>query len=272
MQLEVLLSSRGKGLVEYVRRNRSVLNRDAVYHTIILQGGSLNEHHVCQGNASHVRLYRQDGYGLAKSRNLAMTLAHGDVCLFTDDDVEFLPDFEKKVCEAFEQHTDADIITFQALDAQLKKYRPYEKYGKWHSVRSVFGVSSIEIAFRKDRIQRKGLKFDENFGLGTEFPSAEENIFLIDALYAGCKIAYWPEPIVIHHGKSYGESLLEEVVMRGKGALFSRFYGRRAFLPIIAFGFKKYPIYRRSMTLWAALKSLRAGQRLYQNHIISPSK
>jgi hypothetical protein len=125
-------------------------------------------------------------------------------------------------------------------------------------------VLSIEIAFRRKSVQGRGLQFDECFGLGAEFPTAEENIFLIDALNGGSKIAYWPEPIVMHHGRNYDEIILDKAVMIGKGAFFSRLFGRQALLWAIAFALKKYPVYRGSMTMWSAFKYLREGQRLYQ--------
>ena len=76
----------------------------------------------------------------------------------------------------------------------LKQYPEAERQFK--EVPTDYDVSTIEMVFRREKVQNQ-LLFDERFGLGTKFLTCgEEEIWLIDALRAGLKIKYFPERIV----------------------------------------------------------------------------
>ena len=101
-------------------------------------------------------------------------------------------------------------------------------------------VSSLEIAFRRSSLRSVELCFDERFGLGAEFPTGEENIFLIDALHKGLKILYLPIPIVIHPEYHSGGDFHNHNLIMARGAMFCRMFARASWLVALAFAFKKY--------------------------------
>lgn len=163
--------------------------------------------------------------GLSRSRNLALDRARGDLLVFADDDVRFLPSASHTVRLAFARVPDAAILTFQFLDATTGRLaKDYRAGPARHTGRTISGVSSIEIAVRRSAIG--ALRFDTRFGLGSALPSGEEAIFLADALRRGLHVGYWPEPICTHPGmgSGYGDWTRDYAMV--KGAVARRIYPR----------------------------------------------
>lgn len=179
--------------------------------------------------------------GLARSRNRAIDMATGDICLISDDDVEYLPEIVSVIQSAFDQNPDADIITFQIEAPDGQSFRPYREGPFWHNKRSVMSVCSVEIAFRRKAILASHLKFDERFGLGACFPTGEEIIFLCDAIDKGLKILSYPSFIVTHPLETSGARLRNNPqLIEAKGAMFSRIFGIYSFFISFLFAQRKY--------------------------------
>ena len=184
--------------------------------------------------------------GLSKSRNKAIEKSDAEICLISDDDVQYKNDIENIILRSFLNNKDADIITFQIETPDGKKYKNYKKESFWHTKKTLMSVSSIEIAFRRESIINNNIKFDENFGLGTSFPTGEEIIFLTDALKKGLKILYIPIPIVIHPLESSGKDYDNEILIKAKGAMFYRIFGNLGYIVSVIFAFKKYKLSKYS--------------------------
>ena len=101
-------------------------------------------------------------------------------------------------------------------------------------------VASVEIALRRSSIEESRLRFDEHFGLGAEFPTGEENIFLADALDKGLKLLYMPIPIVMHPPESSGQDYDNIKLVQAKGAMFERIFGLKGHAVSFLFALKKY--------------------------------
>jgi len=187
-----------------------------------------------------VRVFDYAETGLSRSRNRALSHAGADIAVIADDDVRHPPAAPARVAAAFAANPQADIITFQAQTPGGAPFKKYPTRARRHTVRSVMRVSSWEIALRPAAIRAAGLRFDERFGLGAEFPTGEENIFLVDALRRGLHVRYQPQVIAVHPAASSGADLSTAAAVRAKGAAFRRMFGA-AFLPLaLAFAVKKY--------------------------------
>lgn len=179
-------------------------------------------------------------FGLSKSRNLAINNCSGAYCLISDDDVVF-KDNVGHIIQSWFEKTNADILTFQIETPDGGQFKPYPQQAFKHTLRSLFRVSSIEIAFRRQSVQAAGLSFDERFGLGATFPTGEEVIFLTDAYRAGLNIHYVPVPIVIHPVESSGSALFHnDALLMAKGAMFVRALGLKGLLACVMFARAKY--------------------------------
>jgi glycosyltransferase involved in cell wall biosynthesis len=167
--------------------------------------------------------------GLAKSRNLAIENAKETICLLADDDVKYLPDLDDKIISAFKKYPEADIITFQLVDEFGRFFKPYEDIVV-HDKRTIRTVNSVVIAFRKENILKSSVRFNEVFGLGGEFQTADEYIFLRDALKAKLKIYFEPVVILEHPYESSGRPAGSDRLVYARSALFYKYSGILGYL------------------------------------------
>lgn len=187
----------------------------------------------------NMRMISCNALGISKSRNKALENATGDICIICDDDVVYEDDLINIVKECFESDETADIITFKIKTPEGDDFKNYRNEEFYHNKRSILKTSSIEIAFRLDSLKKKGIKFDESFGLGANYVSGEENIFLMDSINNGLKIKYIPKVIGKHPKESSGY-VLDEKGIYSKGALFYRLFGLKCLYLNLAFVLKKY--------------------------------
>lgn len=146
------------------------------------------------------------GKGLTKSRNNAISLASGDVCLIADDDVRYTSEFLNTIIQTFhERNPDVALFKIKTKEGEgdYKNY-PTEEYKL--NLNNLHSPSSIEIAFKTEKI--KGIVFfDERFGLGSFLNGGGELYFIRDAIEKGLKVWYFPESVVIHPKESTIKSL-----------------------------------------------------------------
>lgn len=148
------------------------------------------------------------GKGLSRNRNNALQLADGDIALIADDDVRYMPDSFKVIEDVFKNDPNLDVACFKIKtndnEPEYKNY-PNETYslnkGKKHY------ISSIEIAFRVNRIKEEEIVFDERFGLGSDiFQSGEESVFINDCVERNLNVKFFPTYIVSHPYESSTKS------------------------------------------------------------------
>lgn len=158
--------------------------------------------------------------GVSVNRNLTLDAASAPIVLESDDDVYYSEDQLKAVIRAFDDHPEADYIHFRYHSDDYPVDRPDKEFNLRRPPRGWY-PGGIEMAFRLDPIRKHGIRFNELFGVGCEFPSGEEDIFVSDVLKAGLNAIYLPVTIVTHPGNSTcmreGES---ETFIRTKGAMF----------------------------------------------------
>ena len=138
-----------------------------------------------------VRFLSTKARGLTKSRNMAIANSDADVCLLCDDDEVFVPDYEAKILAAYESLPQADVIIFRmvnypcAFGDQVRRLKfPQTTH-----------VASWQISFRRERLLKSGVRFDELLGAGSGNGAEEELKFLLDCQRAGLQIWYAPVEI-----------------------------------------------------------------------------
>jgi glycosyltransferase involved in cell wall biosynthesis len=155
-----------------------------------------------------IRVINSFEKGLSKSRNLALKNAIGKIVLIADDDVIYMNDFDTKIIQAYNQYDNKAVISFcieKPNGLLFKKYSPNAK--KNLSLMELFNVLSIEISLNKLILDKLGITFDKNFGLGSEFQMGEEAVFLSDIKNKNQQIAFVPSVIVIHSEISSTEKI-----------------------------------------------------------------
>lgn len=122
--------------------------------------------------------------GVGINRNLALTYASADICLFADDDVTYIDDVEKIVLAEFDAHPDADVFIFNLdTDGARKqiKYAKTKRCGRF----SRMPWGAVRIAVRTSAVRKANLWFTTLFGGGCLFPSGEDSMWLADAKRKG---------------------------------------------------------------------------------------
>lgn len=135
--------------------------------------------------------------GLSKSRNLALENATGDICLLCDDDIQYVDGYVDIVKQAFNEIQNADIIIFDSIITDRAGIVGTKGFKKIKRVPRYKTFSSVLIAFRRNKIIEKNIKFNTDFGTGSgKYNMCEDSIFLRDCYKNGLKAYIYPA--VIH--------------------------------------------------------------------------
>lgn len=184
--------------------------------------------------------------GLSVNRNIALSKATAPLLLISDDDVDYSEEGLCSVIDAFHRYTDMDIITFRYISTSHEKSYPSSKCSLASPEKGYF-VTSFEIAFRRDSIQRK-VWFNENFGIGAQFPSGEEDLFIRDCMDAGMKGIFLPVTIARHDGMTTSKrNLMLDSRPKTKGAVFLRLYPRQWPLRMIVHALREFTPWRKGV-------------------------
>lgn len=198
--------------------------------------------------------------GLARSRNQAIQSATAELCYLCDDDVTLVEGASDRVARAFDAHPDADILIFARLESVSDAVDRLEAPRSWlPAAIRLLGVCSIQIGFRRAPIIASGIRFDERFGLGADFATSEEAIFLSDCRRAGLRIAWTRAGIVAHPQASSGSDYANPALAVAKGAMLARLFGAGRRLLGLLFALKSYPLYRGRLSLLDFLRALETG-------------
>lgn len=175
-----------------------------------------------------VKFYVHEGKGLSKNRNFAFDWAEADIVVIADDDNRYKPEYIERIRKAYEENPDADIICFAAESYEgkpMKRY-PKEKMSYAEAFKQGYYPTSMEMTMRR----RVGVKFNENFGLGSKHLCAgEEAVFMKDAIDKGYKALFVPEVIVDTRYETTGGNFLSDKKMQiSKGATFRYLFGKQS--------------------------------------------
>lgn len=256
MRLQVLVSTMNQK--DYSLLERMNIKSDAI---VINQCNDKNEVKI-DFNDNHIKWINSDDKGLSKSRNLAMENSTAEICILADDDLEYFNEYPEIILNEFDNNPEADIIAFQVIGVE-GKFKEYSTQKKKVNILNSLKISSVEVAFRLDKIKENRVKFDEEFGAGSKYFSGEENIFLADCLRSKLKIIYVPVAIAnLHLGKSTWFRGYTKEYFISKGAAFRALSKRLSYFLIFQFALRKYYLYKGEMTLRKSLKYMIEGSRL----------
>ncbi len=136
--------------------------------------------------------------GLSLNRNNAIKNATGDICLMSDDDLEYIPNHVAHIVEVFESHPSLDIATFKYDSKNYPKQYPSYSFDLKQPPKGYY-VTCFEIAFRRKSVQGK-VWFNPLFGPNSPmFISGEDGMFVFDALSKGLSGFFFPYVIARHH-------------------------------------------------------------------------
>ena len=189
-------------------------------------------------NGHHARMITTDTRGVGVNRNLALTYAQGEICLFADDDVTYDDDMEERVLSEFDAHPDADIIIFHFdtdSDRKQVKYSETKKCGRF--CRMPWG--GVRIAVKLDSIRKANVWFTTLFGGGCVFPSGEDSMWLTEARRKGLTFYVSKETIGrLDFENSTWFTGFDEKMYYGKGAFYQATHPKTKLLWMIYFALR----------------------------------
>jgi GT2 family glycosyltransferase len=166
--------------------------------------------------------------GLSAARNAGLRAAIGDVLAFTDDDCELGADYLPVLMRLYAADTKPTMRGGRVLlgdDRDLPFTIKTETTPARYTGRYPGGfIHGCNMSFSRSVLDAVGL-FDERFGAGALFPSADDSDYIHRAYKAGADVLFCPELVVLHY---HGRRDLADVkrlfagYMVGDGALFAK--------------------------------------------------
>ena len=257
MKFEVLLSAM------YLEDYRYINTLNITTDCVVVNQCDTNDVQIIADEGRNITFICTTERGLSRSRNMAIANATADICIFCDNDVEYLPNYEKLIIEQFEKYSEFDIIVF--FVKRHNRLRPNYKRVKRMGYLSTMKVSSYEIAFKRKSIVDRDIKFNPQFGAGAKYSMGEENIFLYECLKKGLKVLYVPIQIAnLRYEESTWFSGYTRKYFIDRGAIFYEMTNKFSILMIMQFAVRKYKLYKNEMTMRNAIRFMIQGKKQYQ--------
>ena len=191
-----------------------------------------------RGFSDSYTIIEDNGKGVSRSRNIGLLHASCDYIWFMDDDI-LLNNDAIITAKNYILKYNADIFTvrMQTIDGD----EPYKNYPNKHILdrRDLINISSVEIIASREFILESKVRFNESLGLGTKYPSCEENIFLLDLFDFAAKITHIPEYVQKHPLVNRREiHFTDPNILFAKGVFCKRYNGFMGLMLMLAWFFK----------------------------------
>lgn len=142
-----------------------------------------------------IRWYDFQERGVGLNRNNALHRATADICLLSDDDVEFVDDLENTVLSTFERYPRADVIIFNMESADGKLKMKGKKAKRIH-LYNCGRYGAEQMAFRRMSVVKNAISFNQLFGGGCMFTAGEDIIFIRSCIKKGLRVIAVPDCIL----------------------------------------------------------------------------
>ncbi|MEP5340498.1 MAG: glycosyltransferase family A protein [Algibacter sp.] len=227
-KLEILISTMYKTSLSFLSAMFS--NDDYLNYTILIVNQTTQDK-LLISNYNNIRVINSFSRGLSLSRNIAINNALMDICLLADDDVSYVEGFSEIIESTFERNHFAGVITFQMIDDKGVLYNKYPNV-ILHNKKTVSTVNSVVIALDRKKIIKNNVFFNENFGLGSIFETADEYVFLRSALRKEIKIFFEPKILLKHPSFSSGRAVVSDKIIYARSAVFYKYNGVITYLKL----------------------------------------
>ena len=235
MTLEILISTMNRSDFSFLKSMFINIHYDKFEILVINQ---TSKDKLLKSDKDKIRVINSFEYGLTKSRNLAIQHAVGDICLIADDDVQYIKGFDDIVKQAFVNNPNSSIINFKIKTFCGNSYKAYPENSKVLKTKKIIRpTSSVEMAFKRNDILKNNILFNNNFGLGSSFPSGEEYLFLKLALDKKLIINFENEFIVKHPLKRSTSNMGNDDFVKTQAALYYMQYRKFSYLFLLKFIF-----------------------------------
>ena len=238
--LEILVATMNRSSLAFLE---SMFPHDSYLNYRLLIINQTTEDCLLKSDHDHIRVINSFERGLPNSRNLAIENAVGPYCLIADDDVKYQPNFYDDIIEGLRKFPEADMVTFQLINEKGALHRSYPDVIR-HDKKSIATANSVVIVFKLQPLLDQEVRFNLNFGLGSTFPTANEYVFLRNALAKNLKLFFEPKVLLSHPNESSGMDVGSDIMVFSRAALFYKYSGILGYLRLCKY---LYLIHRRKV-------------------------
>lgn len=204
---------------------------------------------------TNVRLVTSYKLGLSLSRNLAIENCQTSHLIFSDDDNDYIDNLYDLIIPQLEKYDFPAMLSFKIKNEDMVDFKKYKNTEFKHNKRSILRLSSIEAVYEMSFIKKFNLFFDESFGLGAQYPSCEQPIFVNSILESKGNAFFIPKTIAFHPLENSGDNFYDPVQSITRRKMFSKVYGFSGIIFSWVFMLRKLRMVPRGKKL-AFIKSL----------------
>lgn len=177
--------------------------------------------------------------GVGINRNIALSYADAEICLFADDDVIYFDNLEDIILKEFADYPSADVIIFHLeSNSNERKLAKYSKTRRWKKYEPR-PWGAVRIAFRLNAVQKANLWFSPLFGGGCVFPNGEDSMWIDSAFDANLKFYVSNKTIgYVDMSESSWFSGFDYKYFYAKGAFYQASYPRMIKIWMLYFAFR----------------------------------
>lgn len=217
----------------------------------------------------NIKFYSFNERGVGLSRNTALMRATADICLFADDDVSYVSNYEQIIIEEFQKNPTADIIVFNVPSTNKDPRQKDYIASKWKKLNyfNCFRHGTFRIAVKRDVILKNNIFFTLLFGGGAKYSAGEDSLFLADCIRKGLLVYESPTVIgKVSHSESTWFFGYTDKYFRDKGAFYACFSKHIPFLWCLQFAVRRKKLYSRDKTFHQACMLMAQGIREFKNN------
>ena len=254
--LEVLLSIMN---VNNEKEYKEILKSNNINGNVVAvnQTQKLDAPNIWEGKQ---RIYSYNEKGASRSRNRLLEHSKSDICIFADDDMTYIDNYEKIIENEYKKHEDAEMIIFNITNKNKNREKIKKHKDKRISFFDIMRARTPEITLKNDIIKKYNLKFNENFGPNAKFLKGEETVFLAECYKKNIKIYLSSENIgYVYSQQSSWFKGFNEKFLYDQGAIFYKISHKRYKLLIYQYLIRKYFLYRKNTNIIKAYKSMISG-------------
>lgn len=231
--VEILVATMHRTSLDFLWK-MFTFNNHADFNILIVNQTTIDKQLI--SNYDHINVINSFEFGVPKSRNLAISKATAELCLMADDDIVYQPNLKIIITDAYLNHPDAAMISFEAMDKDGFKYANYSAEGT-HNKETLRDIYTWVISFNRMIYKRNDIYYNSHFGFGSIFQGCEEYVFLRNAYDKKLKMVHVSNTIVQHPNESSGRLMGSDNAVYSRAAMMQRFYGNLSYLWLFKYVF-----------------------------------
>jgi glycosyltransferase involved in cell wall biosynthesis len=237
-------------------------------NAIIINQCNKNEFLEFNYKGKNIKFISLSERGVGLSRNNALMRATSDICLFADDDVRYVDEYENIIIKAFKENPKADIIIFNVISENPN--RPIQTTNCYSKVRwfNCLKYGAVRIAVKTDRIREVNIYFSLLFGGGAKYSAGEDSLFIAECIKKGLKVFASPE--VIGYASQLDSTWFEGYTDKyfiDKGVFYSVLSKRWARIFCLQFIIRHYKLFIKDKPLIKAYKLMIKGTKMISKNM-----